>query len=1094
MESGIDSYIANKNGGLVPPEVIDSWVVSKTDKRARPPPDDIDDIDDIDEPKTDKGTASQGEPTTPNENENSSQQSDDGTIKEFPESIVNEMNTMITSALVQQSHLLVYQDDIWGEASTTRLISQAANKLAAETLALDIPDLAWLTSSIDPLFGELTIISFPYIPPAEMESKNNNSERDEVDDNGENEYEENDARSMYDDMINHMRGKTGSNTQNSLVHTKSYQERHSDVYSSSDKYSPLPSTKLPQEMLDNPLSKTATKSLDDVLGSLLSSPGQNAKVGGEKRPRILVIKHLGDLLNTRIGYTLFSRLVKAAELHNQAIVEYDIKDASPVMLIGLMHPSWFNSNIAPPTIPPFDIPPAAPVSLAEGPQWASGKFSSGSFVDSAIQNISAQVQESIKNSPNPQKGMTIKAHPIFIDATAPKYTSKTSDATCGSPLFLLIKLPALLPAAQRTFVDDSIPNSTPKTLRQVDIREQCLDRNSRILRNIVVLRNVSSVSFEKQQLLNLGSQYSSPLVDEALKINQNAIYYKSNGNKKILPDFIDHRILAAGLASLPDDISRRYFIDEAYMHRLIQHMVGLATQDAIESFRDSNTSINWSNLGSKIVISPSHWKQAWNQIAASSKTLMQSYGESLESGQADGSSETDIDFQFGKLAHDPQPYPVFEDDSVLPDQKTGLENEKKQDLQELKQSSKELEENDDLHGEILPRYLHKTKLDRRNLNKYEKNLLSCIVNPISIPTGFADVSTSPETIVTLQELVVLPLLRPEYFSKGVLKSHSVSGILLFGPPGTGKTMLAKAVARESGCSVLDIKGSDVYNKYVGEGEKAVKAIFSLARKISPCVIFIDEVDALFESRDNEQNSSYKREIINQFMAEWDGLTSIKKNSDTSEVSTSSRSRTMVMAATNRPFDLDDAVLRRMPRRIMVDLPTNAERAQIFRLHLKGETLGEDVSIDDLAEKTKNYSGSDIKNVCISAAMYVVRARIREEMELISPGFKIPEVLSDNAPNPGSYKDANPADTKNLVKLFQKLARIPESSRESISKAPLTICARHFESALKSVPPSASENMKSISELHKWNRKYGSRTDGKKHNTTIGFSVPEVKAK
>ncbi|KAG1437398.1 hypothetical protein G6F56_013129 [Rhizopus delemar] len=116
-------------------------------------------------------------------------------------------------------------------------------------------------------------------------------------------------------------------------------------------------------------------------------------------------------------------------------------------------------------------------------------------------------------------------------------------------------------------------------------------------------------------------------------------------------------------------------------------------------------------------------------------------------------------------------------------------------------------------------------------------------------------------------------------------------------------MLAKAVAKESGSRMLDIQASDVYDMYVGQGEKNVRAVFSLARKLSPCVVFIDEVDSLMSKRGSDHSSKSHREIINQFMVEWDGL-----SSDNTGV--------IVMAATNRPFDLDDAVLRRMPRRIL----------------------------------------------------------------------------------------------------------------------------------------------------------------------------------
>ncbi|CAO3597342.1 unnamed protein product [Absidia cylindrospora] len=192
---------------------------------------------------------------------------------------------------------------------------------------------------------------------------------------------------------------------------------------------------------------------------------------------------------------------------------------------------------------------------------------------------------------------------------------------------------------------------------------------------------------------------------------------------------------------------------------------------------------------------------------------------------------------------------------------------------------------------------------KRTCNTYENRLISRIVDPGKVQTSFKDVRAPVSTIETLQTLISLPLQRPDLFQHGILKRNFISGVLLFGPPGTGKTMLAKAVAKESGSRMLEIQASDVYEMYVGEGEKNVKAIFSLARKLSPCVIFIDEVDSLMNRRQSEATSNAHREIINQFMVEWDGLSS-------------NNSGVMVMAATNRPFDLDDAVLRRLPRRVL----------------------------------------------------------------------------------------------------------------------------------------------------------------------------------
>ncbi|CAO3675613.1 unnamed protein product [Rhizopus stolonifer] len=304
---------------------------------------------------------------------------------------------------------------------------------------------------------------------------------------------------------------------------------------------------------------------------------------------------------------------------------------------------------------------------------------------------------------------------------------------------------------------------------------------------------------------------------------------------------------------------------------------------------------------------------------------------------------------------------------------------------------------------------------KQTANKYEKKLLSRIVDPKNVQGSFKDVRAPPTTIDTLQSLISLPLIRPDLFQHGILKKNFIPGVLLFGPPGTGKTMLAKAVAKESGSRMLDIQASDIYDMYVGQGEKNVRAIFSLARKLSPCVIFIDEVDSLMSKRGSDHSSKSHREIINQFMVEWDGLSSHNQG-------------VIVMAATNRPFDLDDAVMRRMPRRILVDLPTEQDRLEILKILTRDEQ--HEVSLTELAKSTQHYSGSDLKNVCVTAALKAVQEQVKTEK-------------------------------------------------------PVILNMEHFKEALKMVPPSSSEEMGSLIEIRKWDRQFG---DGKKkQKTSIGFS-------
>ncbi|KAI9146387.1 P-loop containing nucleoside triphosphate hydrolase protein, partial [Paraphysoderma sedebokerense] len=207
----------------------------------------------------------------------------------------------------------------------------------------------------------------------------------------------------------------------------------------------------------------------------------------------------------------------------------------------------------------------------------------------------------------------------------------------------------------------------------------------------------------------------------------------------------------------------------------------------------------------------------------------------------------------------------------------------------------------------------------------------------------------------IHDIIQLPLQKPWLFQTGILR-QSTSGLLLFGPPGTGKTMLARATAAESGANFLNVQMSQVQSMWVGENEKNVRALFRLARKLRPCIIFIDEVDSLLQTRSKSFTPHWALNTINEFMNEWDGILA------------ESNQGIIVMGSTNRPFELDEAVLRRMPRRILVDLPDTKAREEILKINLKDDTLSDDVDLHRIAEQTDLYSGSDIKNLCIAAGL------------------------------------------------------------------------------------------------------------------------------
>jgi vacuolar protein-sorting-associated protein 4 len=182
---------------------------------------------------------------------------------------------------------------------------------------------------------------------------------------------------------------------------------------------------------------------------------------------------------------------------------------------------------------------------------------------------------------------------------------------------------------------------------------------------------------------------------------------------------------------------------------------------------------------------------------------------------------------------------------------------------------------------------------------------------------------------------------------------------LYGPPGTGKSFLAKAVATEAESYFISVSSSDLVSKWQGDSEKLVKELFALAREMAPTVIFIDEIDSLVSSRsDNESESS--RRIKTEFLVQMDGV-----GNGTDGV--------LVLGATNIPWGLDDALLRRMERRVYIPLPDGAGRAHMLRMHL-GDTPHtlNDADFSALAGMSEGYSGSDLKTVCRDAIMYPVR--------------------------------------------------------------------------------------------------------------------------
>ncbi|KAM1128840.1 hypothetical protein ACFX13_039442 [Malus domestica] len=327
--------------------------------------------------------------------------------------------------------------------------------------------------------------------------------------------------------------------------------------------------------------------------------------------------------------------------------------------------------------------------------------------------------------------------------------------------------------------------------------------------------------------------------------------------------------------------------------------------------------------------------------------------------------------------------------------------------------------------EILQALQNETKSLKKSLkdvvteNEFEKRLLADVIPPSDIGVTFDDIGALENVKDTLKELVMLPLQRPELFCKGQL-TKPCKGILLFGPPGTGKTMLAKAVATEAGANFINISMSSITSKWFGEGEKYVKAVFSLASKIAPSVVFVDEVDSMLGRRENPGEHEAMRKMKNEFMVNWDGLR------------TKETERVLVLAATNRPFDLDEAVIRRLPRRLMVNLPDAPNRAKILKVILAKEDLSPTIDFDAIASMTDGYSGSDLKNLCVTAAHRPIKEILEKEKKehavAVAEGRAAP-ALSGSADirslNMDDFKDAHErvcasvsSESVNMTELLQ----------------------------------------------------------------------------
>jgi len=294
----------------------------------------------------------------------------------------------------------------------------------------------------------------------------------------------------------------------------------------------------------------------------------------------------------------------------------------------------------------------------------------------------------------------------------------------------------------------------------------------------------------------------------------------------------------------------------------------------------------------------------------------------------------------------------------------------------------------------------------------ENELVTTILNDVVVDDTkitFDDIAGLNNVKQLLMEVIIWPAQRPDIF-KGLLKPPR--GVLLFGPPGTGKTMIAQAVAGQCDATFFSISASSLSSKWHGEGEKLVKTLFALARGLSPSIIFIDEIDSMLSKRSDKEHEASRR-MKTEFFVQMQGIQSYEGFQDS----------VLVIGATNLPSDLDSAALRRFERRVMVPLPDPEARRGLFK-HLLSKVKSKLSSsdLDTIITKTKRYSCADLTQLCTEAAFFPLRDNKRPLMDVRERDIR-PVLLSD------------------------------------------------FERAMEIVKPST--NIKDIKELKAWNKEYGS---------------------
>lgn len=299
----------------------------------------------------------------------------------------------------------------------------------------------------------------------------------------------------------------------------------------------------------------------------------------------------------------------------------------------------------------------------------------------------------------------------------------------------------------------------------------------------------------------------------------------------------------------------------------------------------------------------------------------------------------------------------------------------------------EISEN--LFQAILTRIGLKSKMSEAQNDQHLREQIKSSIIEENINVKFDDIAELDDAKDIIMESIFLPKYIPNFF-KGLREPWK--GILFYGPPGTGKTLLAKAIASEIKGGFFNVKASSIASKWVGESEKLVKILFEMARLLSPSIIFIDEIDSIARKR-SKDTPSYDIKTLNELLVQMDGL-NLNDN-------------VLVVGATNRPFDLDEAILRRFQKAIYIPLPSKEGRKKMFKIFLKNNEYENNIDFDYLAEITEGYNGSDIYNLCKESTFVKLRKiihyykdhKLKIEKEMFKQD-KIKKILT----SPISYND------------------------------------------------------------------------------------------